>query len=70
MEEIMKTMERFHDAVDAALAQRKITNELLEAQAAIIQEQKALILELELERATLLVVLQRLRDGRAEGLKQ
>jgi hypothetical protein len=63
MEEIMKTMDKITKIMNSALASVQLANLALMAKEQRIQE-------LELERATLLVVLQRLRDGRAEGLKQ
>jgi hypothetical protein len=59
MEEIMKTMDKITQIMNSALASVQLANLALMAKEQRIQE-------LELERATLLVVLQRLRDGRAE----
>jgi hypothetical protein len=59
MEEIMKTMDKITKIMNSALASVQLANLALMAKEQRIQE-------LELERATLLVVLQRLRDGRAE----
>jgi hypothetical protein len=63
MEEIMKTMDKITKIMNSALASVQLANLALMAKEQRIQE-------LEMERATLLVVLQRLRDGRAEGMKQ